>query len=87
MSSVTVSSTAAPSTPSIRPSHTVDQVSISTTPANSSKNFLYALIGFTVLSLAAGAAYELWHRRSDGRDHSRANTGDGNSSGQPSSSQ
>ena len=81
MSTVTVNSTAASPASSLHPSHSVDQVSYSTTPATGTRTFLYALLGFTLLSLTAGAAYEWWHRRSDGRDSSDATGTSGSTSG------
>ena len=88
MSSISISSSSSAPTPSLQPSHSHDQLSVSTTPATSQKNFLYALLGFTLLSLAAGAAYEWYHRRNDGRAGSSSGAANsGNSSGQPRGTQ
>ena len=40
----------------------VDRVSLSPPPSHSYKSFFYALLGFTVLSVALGGAYEYYHQ-------------------------
>jgi hypothetical protein len=55
----------------IRVPSTDDRISMTTSPPASYKTFLYALLGFTVLTIAVGGAYQLYHQRQEQQDRKK----------------
>ena len=45
-------------------SSSVDRVSVSAAPPTSYRSFLYALLGFTAVTLVSAAGYQYYHARS-----------------------